>query len=86
MGSASSFSYRSSNDSAKYRQEPNSKYSWKTTTHDITKEFGNSVRGKTAIITGCNSGIGFQVAKSLAKSGAEVSGHLTKDDIDHSTQ
>jgi retinol dehydrogenase 12 len=49
-----------------------SKYSPKTTSVDIAKEFGSNARDKFVIVTGANSGIGFETTKILVKEGAKV--------------
>lgn len=53
-------------------EHSDSSYSFKTTSEDIYKEFGKSANGKTAIVTGGSSGIGFETVRILAKCNAEV--------------
>lgn len=54
-------------------QAPSSqKYSAKTSSDDIATEFADNATGKYAIITGANSGIGFECVRQFAKLGVKV--------------
>lgn len=48
------------------------KYSAKTTSVDIMKEFGTNSQGKYVVITGANCGLGLETARALAEYGADV--------------
>lgn len=48
------------------------KYGSQTSSDAIMKDFGISADGKYAVVTGSNSGLGFETARSLAKYGAIV--------------
>jgi NAD(P)-dependent dehydrogenase (short-subunit alcohol dehydrogenase family) len=51
---------------------PLSKFSGQSTAEEVTA--GLDLRGKTAVVTGCNSGIGFETMRVLAMRGAHVIG------------
>ena len=51
---------------------PLSKFSAQATAEEVTA--GLDLRGKTAVVTGCNSGIGFETMRVLALRGAHVIG------------
>ena len=43
-----------------------------TTAIDVMGKYGSQLQGKTAIVTGGNSGIGFETCKALANEGVRV--------------
>jgi retinol dehydrogenase-12 len=49
-----------------------SKYSPKTTSDDIMKEFGTNAKDKYVIVTGGNSGLGYEASRAFAEYGANV--------------
>ncbi|KAK9813767.1 hypothetical protein WJX73_008149 [Symbiochloris irregularis] len=48
------------------------KLSWHSTAFDVVEASGVSLAGKTAIVTGGNTGCGLETSKALAKAGARV--------------
>ena len=55
-----------------FADTPRSPFGAKSTAEEVTK--GLDLRGKTAVVTGCNSGVGFETMRVLALRGAHVLG------------
>jgi len=55
-----------------FAETPHSAFGALSTAEDVTK--GLDLRGKTVVITGCNSGLGFESMRVLAMHGAHVIG------------
>jgi NAD(P)-dependent dehydrogenase (short-subunit alcohol dehydrogenase family) len=51
---------------------PAARYGARTTGDDVVADYGTHAAGKTALITGANSGLGFETARCLAAAGATV--------------
>mmetsp|Transcript_55301 Transcript_55301/g.134320 ORF Transcript_55301/g.134320 Transcript_55301/m.134320 type:complete len:172 (+) Transcript_55301:374-889(+) len=51
--------------------EDNSK-TWGYTLHELRTTGCHQIRGQTAVVTGANSGIGYEIAKELANCGVDV--------------
>ncbi len=51
---------------------PHSSYSRRSTAEEVTADI--DLTGKTALITGCNSGLGFETMRVLASRGAQIIG------------
>ncbi len=56
----------------KSKKPPKSEFNRKSTAEEVTD--GISLRGKTALVTGCNSGLGFETMRVLTMRGAHVIG------------
>ena len=57
---------------ARIRQRGPSGFGYGSTAEDVTAEL--SLAGKTILVTGCNSGLGLETLRVLAKRGADVVG------------
>ena len=51
---------------------PRSRFGRRSTAEEVTT--GIDLRGKTAVVTGCNSGVGLETMRVLSLRGAEVIG------------
>jgi len=56
----------------KQSQAPRSHFTRRSTAEDVTTDI--DLHGKTIMITGCNSGLGFESMRVLARRGAHVIG------------
>ncbi len=56
----------------KSKKPPKSPFNRKSTAEEVTEEL--NLRGKTALVTGCNSGLGFETMRVLTMRGAHVIG------------
>jgi NAD(P)-dependent dehydrogenase (short-subunit alcohol dehydrogenase family) len=57
---------------------PKSPFDWDSTAEDVVE--GLDLTGRTAVVTGCNSGIGHEVMRVLALNGAHVIGTARTDE------
>ena len=47
-------------------------FSSRSTAREVVRESGESLRGRVAVVTGANCGVGFETARALALGGAEA--------------